>query len=55
MSKSKKNKVRLLPPRNHLFNHPLMKKGCMHQKSNKSKRQDEKANLRKEWYYQIAA
>jgi len=50
-----KKKVILSPPRNPLFNHPLMKKGCVHQKNNKSKRQLDKVQLRKEWYHPIAA
>jgi len=52
---SKKKRVSLSPPRNYLFNHPLMKKGAVHQKSNKVKRQAEKTQLRKEWYHPIAA
>jgi len=54
MAKSKK-KVMLSPPRNPLFNHPLMKKSCIHQKNNKTKRKADKAQLRKEWYHPIAA
>jgi len=54
MAKLKKM-VALSPPRNPLFNHPLMKKGSVHQKNNKVKRQAEKTQLRKEWYYPIAA
>ena len=54
MAKSKK-KVIVSAPRNPLFNHPLMKKGSVHQKNNKTKRQADKTQLRKEWYYPIAA
>ena len=54
MAKQKK-KVVLSPPRNPLFNHPLMKKGCVHKKSDKAQRKTDKAQLRKEWYHPIAA
>ena len=46
-----KKQVNTLRIRNPLFNHPLMKKGGVHNKSNKSKRQVNKNKLRKEWYY----
>lgn len=54
MKKSKKKMI-VSPHRDPLFNHPLMKKGSVHQKNNKTKCQADKAQLRKEWYYPIAA
>ncbi len=59
MSK-RKRKVRkkemgaLLPvaPRNPLFNHPLMKKSHVHEKSYKSKRRTEKVKGARDWYSQ---
>lgn len=36
-------------PRNTLHNHPLLRKGGIHQPSKKAKRQQDKINLRKEW------
>lgn len=38
-----------LKPRNFLHAHPLMRKGGVHEKSNKVKRKGEKQKLRKEW------
>lgn len=35
--------------RNLLHNHPLLSKGDVHNKSNKSKRRDEKMKIKKEW------
>ena len=35
--------------RNPLHNHPLMRKGGVHQKPDKAKRQHEKHKIRKEW------
>ncbi|MCG8486980.1 MAG: hypothetical protein AB2551_16065 [Candidatus Thiodiazotropha sp.] len=36
--------------RNLLHNHPLLRKGGVHDKSNKAKRRKEKQNLRKAWF-----
>lgn len=36
--------------RNLLHNHPMMKKGGVHQKSNKAQRKKEKQALRKAWF-----
>ncbi len=38
--------------RNPLHKHPLMRKGGVHQKTNKELRKQEKQNLKKEWPYQ---
>lgn len=35
--------------RNPFHNHPLMRKGGIHQKLDKAKRQHEKQKIRKEW------
>lgn len=35
--------------RNPFHNHPLMRKGGIHQKSDKAKRQHEKQKIRNEW------
>ncbi|MBI3561554.1 MAG: hypothetical protein HY080_07565 [Gammaproteobacteria bacterium] len=35
--------------RNYLHDHPLMKKGGVHQKSNKAKRRAEKQVLQRDW------
>lgn len=55
MSK-RKRKIRskgdVSPPRNPLFNHPLMKKSHVHDKSYKSKRRADKVNFNKDWYSQ---
>lgn len=40
------------PPRNPLFNHPMMKKSHVHDKSNKTKRRAEKVRFAREWYCQ---
>ncbi len=45
MSKRKQNIVIF---RNPLHNHPLLRKGTVHEKSNKAKRRKEKMNLRRE-------
>ncbi len=37
--------------RNRLHNHPLLKKGGVHEKSEKSQRQKEKMKLKKLWSY----
>jgi len=37
--------------RNPLHDHPLMKKGGVHEKSKKTKRRTEKQQLKKEWCY----
>ncbi|MCG7949593.1 MAG: hypothetical protein N0C84_24940 [Candidatus Thiodiazotropha taylori] len=36
--------------RNLLHNHPMLRKGGVHDKSNKAKRRKEKQNLRKVWF-----
>ena len=36
-------------PRNPFHNHPLMRKGGVHEKTYKAKRKDEKQKLKKEW------
>lgn len=38
-----------LKPRNPFHDHPLMRKGGTHEKTNKAKRKGEKQALRKEW------
>lgn len=43
---------RIVAPRNPLFNHPLMKKSHVHDKSYKSKRRLEKVKGAKDWYSQ---
>ncbi len=35
--------------RNHLHNHPLLRKGGSHQPNNKAKRRQDKVSLRREW------
>jgi len=35
--------------RNPFYNHPLMRKGDVHEKSNKAKRKSEKQKFQKEW------
>ena len=40
------------PPRNPLFNHPLMKKSHVHDKSHKAKRRAEKIRISRDWYSQ---
>ncbi len=35
--------------RNHLHNHPLLKKGGIHEQSTKAKRQQDKVKLKREW------
>jgi len=58
MSKAskKRSKSGLSPPRNPLFNHPLMKKSHVHDKSKKAKRRADKvkfnACLKGDGYYQ---
>lgn len=42
MAKKKQTKVKVF--RNPLYNHPLLKKGCLHQKSNKAKRRETKVD-----------
>ncbi|MEJ2620044.1 MAG: hypothetical protein P8163_07215 [Candidatus Thiodiazotropha sp.] len=37
-------------PRNLLHNHPMLRKGGVHDKPNKAKRRKEKQNLRKAWF-----
>ncbi len=36
-------------PRNPFHDHPLMRKGGVHEKTNKAKRKGEKQKLKKEW------
>ena len=55
MSKRKRkarNTGGLVPPRNPLFNHPLMKKSHVHDKSYKAKRRAEKIRFTRDWYSQ---
>lgn len=42
------------PPRNLLHDHPLLRKGGVHQKSNKAKRRKEKQKLKQDWCPLIA-
>ena len=42
----------LITPRNPLFNHPLMKKSHVHEKSYKAKRRAEKVKVAGDWYSQ---
>ena len=50
--KIEKGTALLVTPRNPLFNHPLMKKSHVHDKSYKSKRRAEKVNGARDWYSQ---
>ncbi|MEW8028170.1 MAG: hypothetical protein AB2792_22745 [Candidatus Thiodiazotropha sp.] len=43
-----KNKTR--KARNLLHNHPLLRKGSVHDKTNKAQRRKAKQNLRKAWF-----
>ncbi len=52
MARKKKRAIKLSPPRNPLFNHPLMKKSHVHDKSTKAKRRNEKVKLARDWYSQ---
>lgn len=55
MSKRKRktcSKAEVSPPRNPLFNHPLMKKSHVHDKSQKAKRRADKVRFNKDWYSQ---
>lgn len=45
--------VKFTRKRNLLHNHPLLSKGGVHRKSNKSKRRLEKVKMKKEWLPQI--
>ena len=36
-------------PRNPLHDHPLLRRGALHEKSSKAKRMDEKRKMKKEW------
>ncbi len=47
--KSYKSKVVILSRRNPMHDHPLLKKGGMHRKTNKSKRRLDKLTIKKEW------
>jgi hypothetical protein len=51
-SARKAGKVLLDVPRNPLFNHPLMKKSHVHDKSGKAKRRADKVYFAKDWYSQ---
>lgn len=42
-------KMKALPTRNPLHNHPLLSKGGMHAKSNKAIRRKEHIAIKKEW------
>ena len=52
MSKRKVNKKQISPPRNPLFNHPMMKKSHVHDKSYKAKRRADKVRMARESYSQ---
>lgn len=52
MSKRKVNKKGVSPPRNPLFNHPMMKKSHVHDKSYKAKRRADKVRMARESYSQ---
>ena len=52
MSKRKVNKKVVSPPRNPLFNHPMMKKTHVHDKSYKAKRRADKVRMARESYSQ---
>ena len=41
--------IKLIRQKNYLHNHPLLSKGGLHRKSNKSKRCLEKVKMKKEW------
>ncbi len=45
----KKRVAGLTGTRNHLHNHPLLRKGGTHQQNSKAKRRQEKVSLRREW------
>ncbi len=49
MSNKIKFPTKLTRQRNLLHNHPLLRKGGIHRKSNKSKRRLEKVKMKKEW------
>lgn len=42
-------KLAKVPMRNPLHNHPLLRKGGVHRKTNKSMRSKDKVNMKKEW------
>jgi len=44
-----KAKDRVSKPRNPLHDHPLMRKGGVHEKSERSKRRTDKQKLKREW------
>ena len=46
MKKRKQNR-----PRNHLHNHPLLRKGGVHEKTNKAKRRNSRQSLHKAWFF----
>lgn len=52
MSKRKVKKKEISPPRNPLFNHPMMKKSHVHDKSYKAKRRADKVRMARESYSQ---
>lgn len=49
MTSKKKLPTKLSRQRNHLHDHPLLSKGGVHRKSNKSKRRIDKVKMKKEW------
>lgn len=49
MANKTKLPTKLTRQRNLLHSHPLLNKGGVHQKSNKSKRRLEKVKMKKEW------
>ncbi|MEM7401425.1 MAG: hypothetical protein AAF304_05685 [Pseudomonadota bacterium] len=49
MKSKAKSKIKLSRHRNLLHNHPMLRKGGVHQKCNKSKRRLDKVNMKKEW------
>jgi len=49
-----KHKQKPKPARNLLHDHPLLRKGGIHQKTNKAKRRNEKQKLKQDWGALIA-
>lgn len=49
-----KTDKQIIKPRNPFHDHPLMRKGGVHEKTNKAKRKGEKQKLKKEWCPLIA-
>lgn len=52
MSSKTKLPTKLTRQRNLLHDHPLLSKGGIHRKNNKSKRRIEKVKMKKEWLHQ---